>query len=427
MNLLPTLVEKGSSVLIQGVRRLDPYYRDHFDRRLRPPIERATQRLIRRQLRDEGLAIAQEQIREDEADVTRLITETMNRFLNREYRETGRIAERAGNTKTHGLVRAQFTVRQDLPRRLQVGVFRAGRSYPAYVRFGGPGPKVVPDARDNGILSIGVKLMGVPGKKLLDDERHTADFSGISAPSFTTPDIYENVKLQTQIGRGTPSWYFLNPLDPHYLDMVMQGLYARLHANPLALAYFSCVPYLYGREKGRDRAIKYALFPRLVKPSRIGPLTDNYLREAMIQTLARESVSFDFAIQFQKNPVTMPVEDASVVWDERESPFITVASLDIPAQVFDFPAQEALARNLTINPWHTLAVHRPLGNQNRARRTIYMETSRMRQAINGEPHLEPDGDENFTVPSEPASVIHTNPASTGKAHKRRPARAEIID
>jgi hypothetical protein len=66
------------------------------------------------------------------------------------------------------------------------------------VRFGGPGPLAPPDPDDNGILSIGIKVMGVPGPKLLEDERETQDFSGISAPTFTTPNVVENLKLQRQ-------------------------------------------------------------------------------------------------------------------------------------------------------------------------------------------------------------------------------------
>lgn len=404
MNPIPRLVQKSADTVIPLLRRLDPYYRDSFDEHLRPPIERIVQNLLRRRLRDQGLAPGEERPMDDENELARTIADTMNRFLEQEYETTGKVAERAGNTKTHGLVRASFKVGEDIPRRLEVGLFRAGRRYPAYVRFGGPGPRVVPDIRDNGILSMGIKLMDVAGRKLLDDEKYTVDFSGISAPTFTTPNVRENVKLQRQLLRGTPAWYFLNPLDSHYLDMIMQGLYARAHANPLELVYHSCVPYRYGREQGRDRAIKYALIPRIETPSRIGRITDNYLREAMIDTLARETVTFDFAIQFQKDPVTMPIEDASIAWRPEESPFIPVATLEIPSQTFDHPAQDAFARNITVNPWHTLAVHRPLGNQNRARRSIYLATSRKRQAINGELHVEPTGDEIFADRPEPAGA-----------------------
>jgi hypothetical protein len=404
MRLLPKLVEKISTPLIYLARRLEPLYRDQFDQKLRSPIEFVTQRLIRIRLKDEGLSIAEEKQQPNEKQITKTITDTMNRFLVNEYRDTGKVAERAGNTKTHGLVKATFSVNTDLPKSLQTGIFKAGHQYPAYIRFGGPGPRVVPDVKDNGILSIGMKLMGVPGKKLMSDEKFTVDFSGISSPSFTTPNVQENVKLQQQIGLGTPSWYFLNPLDSHYLDMIMQGLYARIHKNPLELTYYSCVPYLYGQQAGKERAIKFAIVPRLTpsskysKPFKVRKLADNYLRDAMAQTLNHQLVTFDFAIQFQKDPIKMPIEDASVVWSEKKSPFITVASIEIPMQTFASNEQDTFARNLTFNPWHTLPVHRPLGNQNRARKIIYHATSRMRQTINSEKHIEPTGKEEFEQP-----------------------------
>ena len=53
------------------------------------------------------------------------------------------------------------------------------------------------------------------------------------------------------------------------------------------------------------------------------------------------------------------------------------------------------AGNLAFNPWHSLPAHRPLGNQNRARKAIYLELSRLRQSMNSQPHIEPTGDERF--------------------------------
>jgi hypothetical protein len=397
MNPIPKLADKGAAFFINLARQLEPLYRDQFDQKLRAPIEAITQGLIRLRLKNQGLKIAEEKTQLNEEKNTKSISKVMSRFLEKEYRETGKTAERAGNTKTYGLVKAVFTVNPDLPKSLQTGLFKAGQQYPTYIRFGGPGPRVVPDTKDNGILSIGIKLMGVPGKKLLDDEKFTVDFSGISSPSFTTPNVQENIKLQEQIGKGTPAWYFLNPFDSHYLDMIMQGLYARLHANPLELNYYSCVPYLYGKQNGQHRAIKFAIIPRITTVSSIDKLSDNYLRGAMIKTLSHHSVVLDFAIQFQTDSVYMPIEDASVVWSEKKSPFIKIASIEIPKQVFTNPSQDKFARNLTINPWHTLATHRPLGNQNRARKTIYQITSRVRQSINAEKHIEPHGDEVFTI------------------------------
>jgi hypothetical protein len=71
-----------------------------------------------------------------------------------------------------------------------------------WTRFAGPGPLAAADIENNGILSVAIKVMGVEGEKLLDEERMTQDFTGISAPTFTTPNIIENLKLMRAKRKG---------------------------------------------------------------------------------------------------------------------------------------------------------------------------------------------------------------------------------
>ena len=61
-------------------------------------------------------------------------------------------------------MRAEFIVHEGLPEALRHGIFATPRSYPAWVRFSGPGPYVTPDIDDVGFMSISIKLMGVPGR-----------------------------------------------------------------------------------------------------------------------------------------------------------------------------------------------------------------------------------------------------------------------
>jgi hypothetical protein len=91
----------------------------------------------------------------------------------------------------------------------------------------------------------------------------------------------------------------------------------------------------------------------------------------------------------------MPIENASVRWSEKISPFVPAATVHIPRQRFNTKAHEEFAHRLSINPWHCLPEHRPLGNQSRARRRMYQELSRLRQNMNQTPHIEPTGDEVF--------------------------------
>ncbi|MFG2287937.1 hypothetical protein ACGFOU_17980 [Streptomyces sp. NPDC048595] len=378
-----------NDAILAGVRlerRIDPYVRPLFDRTLLRPVQALVQWCVNVRRRDEHLRLAEERTLPGEREVAEAITRQMARFIEREYAPGG--AQRAGNTKTYAVVRGEYTVLDGLPAQLRHGVFSRPVTYRAWVRFAGPGPLAPPDIDDNGVLSIGVKLLGVEGAKLLDEEPRSQDFTGISAPTFTTPDLLANLSLQQHVFDGTPVLYFLGPRHPHLCDMVMQALYAKTHASPLRTRYWSCTPYLLGE----GQAMQYSLIPRHMSPGR-APWhpPDDYLRQALAATLRERDVVFDFLVQVQTDAHRMPLENASVVWPEELSPFLPVATLRLPRQEFDEGEQFALADRLSFNPWHALPEHRPLGNQNRARRTIYLELSQLRQSMNGTPREDPGG------------------------------------
>ncbi len=115
-------------------------------------------------------------------------------------------------------------MRPDLPAELQHGVLARPRTYPAWVRFSGPGPFAPPDIADLGQCSVGIKLMDVPGPKLLDDEQHTQDLILVSPASFVTPNIRENALMQHWVRAKAPLGYALDPANPHLLHLFMQLL-----------------------------------------------------------------------------------------------------------------------------------------------------------------------------------------------------------
>lgn len=396
--------------LILLERRVDPYLRPAVDHLLQPPLQALAQWLVNVRRPDEGLGLAQERVLPDETAVTQQIIEQMSQFVRSHYQRG--TAQRAGNTKTYGLVRGEFAVRDDVPAGLRHGLFQRPASYPTWVRFAGPGPLSPPDIEDNGVLSVGIKLMAVPGEKLLDDEQFTQDFTGLTVPTFQSADVRQNLELQRYVGDDTATFYFLR----HPAIALMQALYARTQANPLEVRYWSCVPYLLGE----GQAMQYTLIPRghARTPVPHHPAAD-YLRQAMVATLGEREVVFDFAVQLQTDPYRMPVEDATVVWPERLAPFVPVATLRLPVQRFDTPEQLALADVFSFNPWHALPAHRPLGNQNRARREIYLALSRLRQSMNGRTHVEPTPDD-----ESPLSLTRQHePAPLTARRRQRPARA----
>ena len=375
-------------------RRLEPLFRRRWNRLFREPIARVIQYFINLQRNDEGLQPAEEKIDSDEKESLDKIIDLMADQMRGHFKPGS--YERGGNTKTHGIVRGTVTVRDDLPEHLRRGVFATPRSYPAYIRYSGPGPDVPSDIRDVGFASMAVKLMDVPGKKLMDEEKFTQDFITVCTSTFVTPNIRENAKLQYWSLVDMPIYYFLNPKDPHILDFLMQGLWNETQYNPLGQRFYSCVPYLLGE----GQAMLYSFVPKTEVETKIpglpfGSPSFNYLRENMIKTLDKKDVEFDLMIQIQTDPHRMPIENAAVRWPEKLSPFIPAATVHIPKQKFDSDAQFEFARRLKMNPWHCLPEHRPLGNQSRARLRMYYELSKFRQEMNQTTHLEPTGNEVF--------------------------------
>ncbi len=386
-------ISDASLRLLQLERRIDPWIHPAFDAMLRDPIARLTTALINWQRPNEGLRIAEERVQPDEEASLQSIIDTFREQM-RGLWKPGRF-ERGGNTKTHGIVRGEFIVHDGLPLQFRHGIFAQARTYRAWVRFSGPGPYVTPDIDDVGFMSISIKLMGVPGPKLMDEEKFTQDMFGVSTPTFVTPDTRANAQLQRESLKNAQMFYFFNFHHPHVLDFIMQGLWVKTQSSPFEAPYFSCVPYLLGE----GQAMQYSVWPKSNKKTPIPRLplrpSDDYLRHAMVAALNKGDVELDIRLQLQTDPHLMPIENNAVLWPERLSPRVSVATLRIPKQKFDSPAQIAFARRLSYNPWHCIAEHRPLGNQSRARRRMYHELSRLRHDMNGVPHYEPNGDETF--------------------------------
>jgi hypothetical protein len=386
-------ISTASTKLTQFERRFDPFIRPAFDAVLRDPIARLVTYLINRKRRDEGLKIAEERLLPDEEQFVDSIIKSFHDQMCKLWKPGG--FERGGNTKTHGIVRAEFIVHEGLPPQFRHGIYAEPRTYRAWVRFAGPGPYVTPDIDDVGFMSISIKLMGVPGPKLMDEEKFTQDMFGVSPPTFVTPDVRANAQLQIESLKNAQIFYFVNWRRSHLLDLVMQGLWVKTQSSPFEAPYFSCVPYLLGE----GQAMQYSFWPKTRKRTRVPRLPlrppDDYLRAAMIGALDTGDVEFDVRLQLQTDPHLMPIENAGVLWPERLSPRVSVATLRIPRQKFDSPAQMDFARRLSFNPWHCIPEHRPLGNQSRARRRMYLALSTLRHEMNSVPHYEPTGDEVF--------------------------------
>jgi hypothetical protein len=219
--------------------------------------------------------------------------------------------------------------------------------------------------------------------------------TGVCTPTFVTPDTESNSQLQINSLTNAQIFYFLNLHKSHLLDLIMQTLWTKTQSSPFEAPYFSCVPYLLGE----GQAMQYSMWPKTTRRTPVPRLPfrppDDYLRDAMVATLDKQDVEFDIRLQLQTDPYLMPLENNAVLWPEKLSPRRSVATLRIPKQTFNSPAQLEFARRLSYNPWHSIPDHRPLGNQSRARRRMYDTLSKLRHSMNDVPLYEPTGDEVF--------------------------------
>jgi hypothetical protein len=386
-------ISDGSMFLIQMERRIDPLFRPAFDALLRDPIARLVTDLMNRKRPNDGLRLGEEKALPNEEAYLDSIIDTFQKQMRGLWKPGG--FERGGNTKTHGIVRGEFIIHDNLPEPLRRGIYVRPQTFRAWVRFSGPGPYITPDIDDVGFMSISIKLLGVPGPKLMEEEKHTIDLTGVSTPTFVTQDTKSNAHLQLASLQNAQIFHFINFEQPHLDDLIMQSLWTKTQSSPFEAPYFSCVPYLLGE----GRAMQYSVWPKSKRRTPIPRLPlrppDDYLRAAMVAALGEGDVELDFRIQLQTDPHLMPIENNGILWPEELSPRVSVATLRLPQQKFDSRAQLEFAKRLSYNPWHTIAEHRPLGNQSRARRRMYYALSQLRHRENAVPHYEPTGDETF--------------------------------
>ena len=123
-------------------RRVDPFFRPALDAILREPLAALAQALINLRRPNDGLRLAEEKPLPGEEAFLDSIIADMAAYMRQHY-ASGEF-QRAGNTKTHGIVRGDFIVRDDVPLEWRRGVLAEPRTFRAWVRFAGPGPASPP-------------------------------------------------------------------------------------------------------------------------------------------------------------------------------------------------------------------------------------------------------------------------------------------
>lgn len=331
-----------------------------------------------------------------EEDAIQVIEQISRRQLEQNYPAGSRPARRDAHAKHHGCVRGEFLVEANLPDELKFGVFKdPGRSFTACIRFSnGSASAKQPDSKGDS-RGMAIKLMGVEGEKLLEEEKHekTQDFVMINYPVFPIRNNQDYVELFTAIEKSldkSPFKFFFPSPNPFkwrlHEFMISWSIRNRKVVSPLEIQYWSTTPYKLG-----PRAIKFSVKASPDNTSgRSASSSTNYLREAMVEHLKSKEACFDFLVQFQTDADQMPIEDPTIEW---KSPYQKVATIKICPQTFDSPEQMEFCENLSYTPWHSLPEHKPLGGINRARKQVYESISKLRHKLNDVPRREPSSEE----------------------------------
>lgn len=292
-----------------------------------------------------------------------------------------RPARRAVFRKTHGVVRARMKLFSDRPSTIRHGIF-SGEEYSAWIRFSSDVAPTKSDA-SQGTVGIGLKLFGVkpPTLAASDQQAPTADLLLQNYDIFfvdTGPDMCTFTDLSLQ--NRESEWYARHPETKTILAEMQKR-----EESVLTATYWSVLPYACGPEQ----AVKYRLSSLASGPSLAPDSDPNRLRTDLGKRLSTDKSSFVFSIQLPLPGVTLPVDRATVRWNEADAPFIPVGELEIPAQEVTAEGQEIYGDALAFAPWRTPEPNRPLGSIAESRRLAYPASACARHFVNGQVDAEP--------------------------------------
>ncbi len=313
-------------------------------------------------------------------------------------------ATRGVHAKSHGVLYGELQVLEHLPEVLAQGMFGSLGRYPVMLRFSTIPGDILAD-KVSTPRGLAIKVVGVEGTRLPGGEADvTQDFVLVNGPAFGAPTAKKFLGSLKAVAATTD----IAPSLKSVFSTLARGTEAALEAfgtksptvlslgghpetNILGETFYSQAPILYG-----PYIAKVAVAP--VSPG-LTALTNapldmhdkpNALREAVVAHFAAHGGEWELRVQLCTDLETMPIEDASVVWPESQSPYIAVARIVVsPQDAWSPLAVAEIDEGLAFSPWHGLAAHRPLGSVMRARKATYESSANFRATRNHCPIHEP--------------------------------------
>lgn len=337
----------------------------------------------------------------NEAEVTVELVETMRKISEKTFQDAGH-ATRSVHAKSHGVIRGEMQVLDDLPEVLKQGIFAEAAHYPVVMRLSTPPGDMLPDSVSLP-RGLAIKILDVPGERLPGSENSlNQDFVMVNGPAFLVPDAKSflgNLKLlAATTNRGEQAKVVASAVLQGVEKVVeafggkspkLMSMGGHPETNLLGETFFTQVPVRYGNYVAKLSIAPLSAELQALKGKPINAADDdNALRSAVREHFASSGGEWALKVQLCGNLQTMPIEDASVVWPEAESPYVTVARIRMSPQ--DSWDQSSIAADdrLSFSPWHGVTAHRPLGSIMRARKAAYEMSARFRAAHNRMPMVD---------------------------------------
>src|SRR3954447_2998460 len=321
-------------------------------------------------------------------------------------------AVRDAHAKGYGLARAEVEILGGLSPEYAQGIYARPGRHEALIRFSNGSPHTGADTRLGMGFGMGLKLFGIDGQTLLEDEpdAHTFDYTLINGPFFFCNTVKNYVFIQrlfldteAYLRRGREGLHqFLHDwvtgmgtLEPE--DWAWDELIAlvKLKAmgrpvNLLLSTYWTMAAVRHGEYVAKVRAAPTKEAAEQVVRRHLDPTSAAHVYgPALVAELQERPYEFDLQVQLCVDLEKMPVEDVTVEWPEALSPYVTVAKVRLPQQDISGDANQAKMDATSITPWRVTEEHRPLGNIIRARKEVSRQFSISRHKLNDQPRREP--------------------------------------
>jgi hypothetical protein len=343
-----------------------------------------------------------ERIDRGETETSDQITATLLDIVNK-VGQRQRHMVRAVHAKSHGLLKAEFEVLPDLCEELRQGLFAKPAAYGVVMRFSTDPGDILSDHISTP-RGVALKVIGVEGEMLPHHAGQvTQDFVLRNTSTFAANagDFLKNVQL---IAKHVDDPEALKQIvssaaqtAEEALEVVgqesafLKNFGGHPPTHPLGETYHTAAPLRFGDYFGKLRLVPVSDSVLCLQGKHIEhPRSWNSLKDSIMAFFEKETAIWELRVQLCTELSKMPVEDASVEWDENSSSPLTVARITArPQNAYSDARRVWVDEQLSFNPWHSLAAHRPLGNIMRARFKSYQASSHFRCAAEGRTMVEP--------------------------------------